>query len=174
MIMPAMKTLKRCSTLTALTLISLTSAELSPASADNCGNVAYEGVAQLGVIEIAPGVFGLGALPSPVTIAGVSGMMGSLITGMVETGGAVHYTMEHTFVSTDPARPGGFTTRDHAVAAPAGQDPNFAIINNLITVVDGTGVFANASGFLFDHGLLDLGTFTLTLSLRGRVCGNGL
>src|SRR5688572_19129544 len=87
---------------------------------DNCENVQFEGVAQLGFIEVAPGVNVLGAFPTPVTIARVPGLMSSVITGVRSSGangqGAQHYTLMHTFVSTDPARPGRFSTEDRAVA----------------------------------------------------------
>ena len=150
------------------------SAGLSTARAQGCENVALQGIAQLGLIEVAPGVFTLGGLPTPVVIAGVPGLMSSVVTGQRATRGAIHYTLTHTFVSTDPAWPGGFTTSDRAVAAPAGPDPNVAIINDVLKVVSGTGVFANADGFMVNHALLNLSNFTLTFSTRGRICADGL
>jgi hypothetical protein len=152
----------------------IVSAGVSTARAEGCGNVASQGVAQLGLVEVAPNVFTLGGLPTPVVIAGVPGLMSSIVTGQRETHGALHYTLVHTFVSTDPARPGGFSTSDRAVAAPAGRDPNIAIINDVLTVVSGTGVFANPDGFIINHALLNLSNFTLTFSMRGRICGDGL
>ena len=166
-----MKTIQHIVTLAAACIAS---SGLSTSWAEGCGNVEFKGIAQLGVIEVAPGVFTLGALPTPVVIAGVPGLMSSIITGQRTTDGAIHYTLVHTFGSTDPARPGGFTTSDQAVAAPAGTDPNLGIINDVLTVVSGTGVFANAGGFMVNHALLDLNNFTLAVSLRGRVCGDGL
>ena len=47
-------------------------------------------------------------------------------------------------------------------------------MNDVLTVVSGTGVFANAAGSMRNHGIIDLNTFTLAFSLRGRVCGDGL
>jgi hypothetical protein len=136
--------------------------------------VELEGTVHVAAIEVAPGVFTLGVLPTPAVIAGVPGLLGSIVTGQRATDGAIHYTLVHTFVSTDPARPGGFTTADRAVSAPAGTDPNLGIINDVLTVVSGTGVFANAQGFMVNHALLDLNNFTLEVSIRGRVCGAGL
>ena len=144
------------------------------ARAEGCGNVASEGVAHLGLIEVAPNVFTLGAFPTPVVIAGVPGLLSSIVTGQRGDKGALHYRLTHTFVSTDPARPGGFTTSDRAIAAPAGRDPNIAIINDVLTVVGGSGVFANADGFMVNHAALNLSDFTLTFSMHGRVCGAGL
>jgi hypothetical protein len=166
-----MKTIQRLFTLAAAFVAS---AGLSTARAEGCGNVAFQGIAQLGLIEVAPGVYTLGGLPTAVVIAGVPGLMSSIVTGQRATDGAVHYTLVHTFISTDPARPGGFSTSDQAVLAPAGTDPNLGIINNVLTVVSGTGAFANADGFMVNHALLNLSNFTLTVSLRGRVCADGL
>lgn len=145
---------------------------------DRCENVEFEGVAELGFIEVEPGVFVLGALPTPVTVAGVPGLMSSFITAVRSSGakgqGAQHYSLVHTFVSTDPERPGGFSTEDRAVAAPAGKDPNVSIINDVLTIVSGEGVFQNATGFLMNHAIVDLTEFTLTFSTHGRICGDGL
>lgn len=146
--------------------------------AEDCAKIAFEAVAQLGLIEVAPGVFTLGALPTPVSIAGVPGLLQSVITSVQPSGskaqGAQHYTLVHTFVSVDPERPGTFTTEDRAVGAPAGKDPNVAIINDVLAIVHGTGVFANASGFMKNHAIVDLGSFTLASSVHGSICADGL
>ena len=116
----------------------------------------------------------LGALPTPTTLAGVAGLLGSVVTGLEASGargqGAQHITLVHTF--TSPA--GTFTTRDRAVCAPAGRDANVCRVNDVLSVVSGTGVFAGAGGSLRNHGVIDLNAFTLTISLRGRLCGAGL
>jgi hypothetical protein len=173
-----MKTIKVLPSLIALATALAAQPVLSSAHAQGCANVAFQGVAQVGLIEVAPGVFVLGGLPTPVVIAGVSGLLQSVVTGLRPSGsdgqGAGHYTLVHTFVSTDPARPGTFITSDQALGAPAGTDPNTAIINDVLTVVSGTGVFANASGFMMNHALLNLNDFTLTTQVRGRICADGL
>ena len=158
----------------ALAAALIASAGPSTARAEGCRNVAAAEIAQLGPIEVAPGVFTLGGLPTPVVIAGVPGLLSSVLTGQRATAGAIHYTLVHTFVSADPARPGGFTTSDQAVAAPADPDPNVAIINDVLSVVSGTSVFSNADGLMVNHALLNLNDFTLTFSLRGRICADGL
>lgn len=143
-------------------------------SSASCQNVLVEGVADLGFIEIAPGVFTLGAIPMDVTIAGAQGLLGSVVTGLKTSGsreqGAQHLTLIHTFTSVA----GNFTTTDRAVCAPAGKDAATCRVNDALTVVDGTGVFANAAGSLHNHGTINLGTMSLAVSLRGRVCGDGL
>ena len=143
-------------------------------SAGRCENVVVEGTAPLGVVEVAPGVFTLGALPTPATLAGVSGMLGSVVTGLQASGakgqGAQHITLVHTFTSAQ----GSFTTTDRAVCAPAGKDAGTCRVNDVLSVVSGTGVFANAGGSLRNHGVIDLNAFSLSISLRGRLCGDGL
>jgi hypothetical protein len=128
----------------------------------------------LGLVEVAPGVFTLGALPTPVTLGGVSGLMSSVVTSQELSGakgqGAQHLTLEHTFTSSA----GSFFTEDRAVCAPAGRDPNVCRVNDVLRVVRGTGIFVNAGGSLRNHGIIDLNTFTLTISLKGRVCGDGI
>ena len=145
----------------------------SQASAD-CRHLALEGTASLGLVEVSPGVYALGGLPAPVTIGGVAGTLGSIVTGFRPSGaegqGAQHLTLIHSFISPQ----GTFTTSDRAVCAPAGTDAGTCRVNDVLTVVSGTGVFANAAGSMRNHGIIDLNTFTLAFSLRGRVCGDGL
>ena len=147
---------------------SLSSSTASEA-AERCTNVDLEGTTALGFFDGA-----LGAVPTPVTIAGIEGMLGSVITSMSSSGasgqGGQHVTLRHDFVSSA----GTFRTDDRAVCAPAGSDPNVCRVNDVMEIVSGTGVFANASGRLVNHGTIDLNTFTLTFSARGRVCGDGL
>jgi hypothetical protein len=116
--------------------------------------------------------------PAPIVFGDIPGLLSSVVTGLETSGakgqGALHLTLHHTFVSTDPARPGSFTTDDRAVCAPAGTDPNVCHINDVLQIVSGTGIFANADGSLRNHATLDLNSFTLTFSIRGRVCGDGL
>jgi hypothetical protein len=47
-------------------------------------------------------------------------------------------------------------------------------VNDVLSLVSGTGVFAGAGGSLRHHGVIDLNTYSLSISLRGRVCGDGL
>jgi hypothetical protein len=119
-----------------------------------------------------------GAAPNPVVFGDIPGLLSSVVTGLETSGaqgqGAQHLTLQHTFVSTDPSRPGSFQTEDRAVCAPAGRDPNVCRVNDVLHVVSGTGIFANASGSLRNHGTIDLNTFSLTFSIRGRVCADGL
>jgi len=174
-----MKTSLKISTLAAIALALLCPTELSAGqSAGRCQNAYVETSGPLAIVEPAPGVFTLGFLPGAVTLGNVPGMLSSYVTSLEASGstgqGAQHITLQHTFVSTDPARPGTFITSDRAVCAPAGKDPAVCHVNDVLTIISGTGIFANATGSLRSHGTIDLATFTLTFSLRGRVCGDGL
>jgi len=146
--------------------------------AERCINVFYEGTAALGLVEVAPGVFTLGALPGPVVLGDIPGVLSSVATSFDASGvngqGAQHLQMRHTFTSTDATRPGTFVTEDRAVCAPAGPDPNVCRVNDVLDIVSGNGIFANAGGSLRNHGVIDLNNFTLTVSLGGRLCSDGL
>jgi hypothetical protein len=113
-------------------------------------------------------------VPVPVTIAGIDGILGSVITSMSPSGtsgqSAPHITLRHDFVS--PA--GTFATDDRAACAPAGSDPHLCRVDDVMEIVSGTGVFENAAGQLVNHGTINLNTFTLSYSARGRVRGDGL
>jgi hypothetical protein len=147
-------------------------------SSARCMNVSAEGVAALVAIEVAPGVFTLGAPPGPFTLGDIPGLFGSVVTSRNVSGskgqGAQHFTLQHSFQSLDPARPGTFLTEAKAVCAPAGTDPNVCRVSDVMQIASGTGIFANPDGVLHNHGVIDLNTYTITISLNGRVCGDGL
>lgn len=170
-----MKTTLRLTILAALTFAIAFALSLSaaPQPAANCMNVFAEGGGPLANIGGA-----VGFAPAPVRFGDVPGLLSSIVTAYGASGsagqGAQHLTLVHTFVSTDPARPGSFTTRDRAVCAPAGSGPAVCRVNDVLTIVSGTGVFANAAGSLRNHGVIDFTTYSLTFSLRGRICGDGL
>ncbi|MEO5721766.1 MAG: hypothetical protein ABIR71_09880 [Chthoniobacterales bacterium] len=172
-----MKTPLKTISLTAATLLLATTHWLAaapqPQRAPGCIQIFAEGGGPL--VNIGGT---LGFAPTAVTFGNVPGMLSSIVTSYSASGGqgqgAQHLTLEHTFVSTDPARPGTFTTQDRAVCAPAGSDPFVCRVNDVLTVVSGTGIFANAAGSLRNNGIIDLNTFSLTFSIRGRVCGDGL
>ena len=163
--------------ITSLIAIAIVFCLLDPAwlsasrPAAECINVSAEGSGPLSANPF-------GAAPSPVTLGDIPGLLSSVVTGLETSGangqGAQHLTLQHTFVSTDSSRPGSFTTEDRAVCAPAGSDPNVCHVNDVLQIVSGTGIFANADGSLRNHATLDLNSFTLTFSIRGRVCGDGL
>ena len=172
-------------TLITITLLFAGLTRLSAAEpASHCQNVFFEGSGPLELFQIAPGVYTIVFPAKPAVLGDVPGLLGSIVTSLQASGsngqGAQHVTLQHTFISTDPARPGSFTTRDQAVCAPAGSNPAVCRVNDVLTIVSGTETFANAQGSLRNHGIIDLTNLTpttpgnLTISLRGRICGDGL
>lgn len=144
--------------------------------ADRCVNVEADGVATLGFpVTLPNGTTGAGGTWTPVTLGGIAGELASVLVSDggsgASTRGARHWVLEHAFRTA-----GGdwFVTRDRAVCAPAGADPTTCRVNDALTIVDGTGIFANARGSLRNHGAIDLAGGTLAYAIRGRVCGDGL
>jgi hypothetical protein len=170
-----MKTFFRSELLTAIIFATAMPIALraAPQSAAECVNVFAEGGGPLANISGS-----VGLAPIAITFGDVPGMLSSIVISLGGSGaqnqGAQHLTLMHTFVSIDPARPGTLTTEDRAICAPAGSDPAVCRVNDVLTVVSGTGIFAHASGSLRNHGELNFNTYSLTFSIRGRVCGDGL
>lgn len=137
---------------------------------DNCNQVLVQTTAAIGPIPIPSGGYTVGALPFPATIAGVNGMLGSVVTGLDASGtlgqGAQHLTLVHFFVSEQ----GAFTTTDRAVCAPAGTDAGTCRVNDVLTITSGSGVFAGAQGSLRNQGVIDFNAHSISVSLRGRIC----
>ena len=159
-------------------MLPLAASALHARSSERCVNVSFEGAAALAVLEVTPGIFTLGALPAPVTLGAIAGRMSSTVTSFEATRsqgqGAQHLTLQHRFESTNPTRAGTFLTEATAVCAPAGPDPNVCRVSDVMQIASGTGIFANPDGVLHNHGVIDLNDFTITISLRGRICGDGL
>lgn len=144
--------------------------------ADRCVNVAVSGTAFLGgPIFLPNGTIGGGALWFPATLGGIEGEIASVLTSDepsgASVGGARHYTLEHAFRT---AAGDYFVTRDRAVCAPAGGSAASCRVNDVLTVVGGAGIFANATGSLRNQGTIDGATGTLQYSIKGRVCGDGV
>jgi hypothetical protein len=153
-------------------------------SSDRCVNVVYEGVFELGapVFIPVPPYAGLGALPRPVTLGPYAGMLSSVVTSPPgDPTRADHVTLVHYF-ETDG---GAFWTDDRAVCAPAGQDAMSCRLNDVMVVVGGSGIFANANGKIRNQGTITfyavpiegpsgLVVGSLGSNLRGRVCGDGI
>ena len=62
-------------------------------------------------------------------------------------------------------------TSDEGVLAPI--DVPLYRFNNRLTVVGGSGIYANATGMLIAHGTVNLATGAIELRYQGRVCGIG-
>lgn len=149
----------------------LATAATQPAGA--CINVSAECAGPLANIGGA-----VGFAPAPVTLGDIPALLGSTVTSFdapaAQGEATKHLTLVHTFVSTDPARPGTLTTLDRAVCAPTGTEPSVCRVDGVLTIASGTGIFAHAAGSLRNQGELNFNTFSLAFSIRGRICGDGL
>lgn len=156
----------------------LLEAAASAHPAERCVNVASDATAGLGLVlapAILGGGIGFGALPFPVTVGSIPGQMMSWIVEQRPRGangqGALHLSLHHGFLADDGVS--WFRTDDRAVCAP-GSDATACRVNDVLAVVAGGGAFANAGGRLHNHGIIDFSAFSLSISLRGRICGDGL
>lgn len=117
-----------------------------------------------------------GALPAPGQVGPYEGFWASIVTQAVSGGdGAAHYSLKHKFLDEDGDY---FYTDDRAVCAPA-YGAAGCLINDQMTIVGGTGKYANISGKIKTHGPLLYGdpvcpeaVGSLSLELHGRVCLN--
>jgi hypothetical protein len=122
---------------------------------------------------------GAGGLPSAANLGPFEGMLSSVLTSEAQSGsGALHYELAHYFVEDGTGD--AFWTRDRAVCSPAGGGALTCRVNDVLSIIAGTGKFAGAEGSLRNHGVITItdptgNPFgTLTVDLRGRVCGDGL
>ncbi len=120
-------------------------------------------------------VYGGGALPIETTIAGVTGMLGSIVTHMYDANdnSAVFYHLFHFFKSNDGKD--AFVTWDHAVQSPVNMKNYTAKINNKLELLAGNGIFENASGKLINNGMITFGAdgpLKIHANVHGRICGD--
>ncbi len=123
----------------------------------------------------------LGADTIETKIAGVEGMLGSIVTHRYpaneKENSAVFYHLFHFFISdNDTDIPDAFVTWDHAVQSPMNPKNYTARINNKLEMLAGTGIFANASGKLINNGMMDFGVTPpeIHANVHGRICGDGI
>lgn len=166
-----------CSESTGPTELSVNADGLSASRAGlTCTVLEATGANPLGIIPIGfEGAGGLGGMPGPFTVGGITGTLHSYITSPVAAVGAraqgtTHITLRHIFTSAD----GSFYTDDKAVCAP---DPNGIATCRLMdqmTVAGGTGDFEGATGKLHNQGFLNFATYMLSFHLKGQICGAGI
>ena len=103
------------------------------------------------------------------TIAGsVQGQAFATIDEITPSGnGALHVLLRHRYA----VQGGDVLTSDVGVLAPI--DPPLYRFNNRLTVVGGTGIYADATGTIHGHGTVNLATGAIDLRYHGRVCGIG-
>jgi hypothetical protein len=145
-----------------------------------CVRVEASGTATLGFIPPdLPGGPALGALPGPVAIGGMTGLLHSVVTDLWTAGtndrgadaeGATHITLRHFFAAGAHT----FETEDRAVCAQVPGSPGTCRLSDQLTIVGGTGAFAGATGKLHNRGTIDFARGVLTYHLTGTVCGAGL
>lgn len=173
-------------------------------SVERCVNVDAPNTAELGG-WVFNGEFVGGGVPGEIRIGNQSGWIASLLTSDPNAtrgqSSTAAYTLIHVFTTEAPTLapvevapgvfvpfpaistpPGGdwFLTDDNAVCAAAGTDPLVCRLNNRMRVIAGSGTYANANGFLHNHGTITLppdfpaSNGTGEFHLRGRVCGDGV
>jgi hypothetical protein len=85
----------------------------------------------------------------------------------VTADGTLHAATSHTFSFTDGS---SFVTLDRAVLSPT-DEPGVYRLNTRATILDGTGIYADASGALNIHGTINLLTGVVDWRFDGRVGG---
>ena len=152
--------------------------EARPAA--ECANVLAYASGALGLWDH-EGFGGFGLTPTPITLDGESGLMGSFVSSETISGskgqGAHHIILSHVFWSGDDES--WFRTEDKASCAPADNNPATCRVNDALTIVEGAGIYEGAAGQLHNHGWIEFTSVappagTLDLRIRGRVCGVGV
>lgn len=94
-----------------------------------------------------------GAIDFPVTIGDYQGFMTSVVTNMEQSGkkGALHLNLIHYFYMDENS---AFWTEDQAVCAPVSNDPSICLVNDVLNIVGGTGIFEGVTGKFHNHGLI--------------------
>jgi hypothetical protein len=80
--------------------------------------------------------------------------------------GAIQIRMRHLYVAPDLSW--SVWTQDDGVLAPV--EPGVYRFDNRLTVADGSGAFAGATGWLRSHGTVDFASNTIVLDYHGRLC----
>jgi len=125
--------------------------------------------AQSGCINVSGTI--VGSFTSNTTVAGtVSGGLAGIVTAVIldiqaSADGALHVQMQ-TFTTSGGSE---LRTMDQAVLSPTAP-PEYRM-DTLYTITGGTGNFANATGFLHNHGDINLSTGAVSLRYDGRICG---
>jgi hypothetical protein len=126
--------------------------------------------AQSGCISVSGTI--VGSFTSNTTVAGtvsggLAGSVSAVILDIQASGdGALHVQMQHTFTTSGGSE---LRTMDQAVLSPTAP-PEYRM-DTLYTITGGTGKFANATGFLHNHGDVNLSTGAVSLRYNGVICG---
>ena len=111
---------------------------------------------------------GLGAPPAQTVFGDYTGGFQSVVTKQTPTATGQDVELVHFF---DDGKGNTFWTNDKATFTPLDTTFTLFQVNNVMTIVGGTGDFACASGQLINQGPVNFVTNTLERNLSGRICG---
>ncbi len=164
-------------------LLILTGCNLGDELSEPCIDVSGPASTDLGFPVVIPdpvNVSGAGALPSWVDLGTIQGTLSSVLTDAGEGGpGTQYWELMHYFVDK---KGNAFWTEDKAVCEPIGGNQTGCKLEDEMTIVGGTGLFANATGTLYNSGSATITdpTFqttpfgSVTGYITGRICADGL
>jgi hypothetical protein len=157
----------------AAAFISLASAcrlVAAPTASEPCIDVSAE--ADVPLVNVAGSI---GTAPVSVSFGSILGKLSSTVTfssASTTTEEPRQLTLTHTFVSADRSRPATLMMKARAVCAQPASGPIVCRVDQLLEIIAATGVFAHAAVSLHDTSAIDFSAFHLTLSIRGRLCGD--
>jgi len=111
---------------------------------------------------------GLGAPPAPTVFGEYTGGFQSVVTKQTPTATGQDVELVHFF---DDGKGNTFWTNDKATFTPLDTTFTRFQVNNIMTIVGGTGDFECASGQLTNQGPVNFVTNTLERNLSGKICG---
>jgi hypothetical protein len=111
---------------------------------------------------------GVGAKPFPTVLGDYSGEMRSVIISQTPTETGLDVVLVHYF---DDGKGNVFWTDDRAIMTPLNAEMTLFTVYDEMTIVDGTGDFACASGLLINEGEVDFSSGMLDFDVSGKVCG---
>ncbi len=164
-------------------LLVLVACSTGSEMSEPCIEISGTAATDLGFPVVIPApvdVTGAGALPSWVDLGEIEGTLSSVLTDPGDgSPGTQHWKLVHYFVDADG---NAFWTEDEAVCEPVNGDPTACHVEDVMTVVGGTGTFANASGTLVNKGTATITdpTFqttpfgSVTGEITGQICADGL
>ncbi len=111
---------------------------------------------------------GLGGVPFPQTFGKYKGIFQSVVTKQTPTATGMDIELVHYF---DDGKGNAFWTSDRATFTPLDNTLTRFMVDDVMTVVDGTGDFKCATGKLINKGPIDFVKNTLEVNMTGNVCG---
>jgi hypothetical protein len=78
----------------------------------------------------------------------------------------LHVRLTHTFSLVG----GSVKTEDEAVLSPVPGSPGVFRVNARLTIIEGSGIYAGATGMLHTQGFDNFNTGSLNLEYHGHIC----